>query len=169
MKKERGFTLIELLIVIAIIAVLAGVVFVALNPLKRFKDSRDARRAADIQSILSAIKVQQADNGGYFMDTVTSLATGTVYMIGIGTSDCITAAKCPLVPASSTACVNLNGATATSSLVVGGYLGSIPVSPTGVSSWNASTTGYTLYKTDTDAITIRACEVEGSAELVFTR
>jgi prepilin-type N-terminal cleavage/methylation domain-containing protein len=171
MKKEKGFTLIELLIVIAIIAVLAGVVFVALNPLKRFKDSRDSRRAADIQSILTAIKVHQADNGGYLMNPIESLAAGTTYMIGDGsTVACgLKNADCATIATTTGGCLNLNGSVATTSLVLGGYLGSIPISPNGTGSWNASTTGYTLYKSSTGAITIRACEVEGPAELVFSR
>jgi prepilin-type N-terminal cleavage/methylation domain-containing protein len=164
MKKERGFTLIELLIVIAIIAVLAGVVFVALNPLKRFQDARDSRRSADVESILSAIKVQQVDNQGNFLTSIRdattspdSLGNPVIYMIGVGTTGCNTDnADCRSDVASSGACVNLAG------LSTGGYLGSVPISPAGAVTWDASTTGYTLEKLTNGIITIRACENEGA-------
>jgi prepilin-type N-terminal cleavage/methylation domain-containing protein len=166
-KKQEGFTLIELLIVIAIIAVLAGVVFVALNPLKRFQDARDSRRSADVESILSAIKVQQVDNGGAFLTPVNNLASTTAfYMIGDGTSGCDT--NCTAFTVASTgACVNLNGVTSTSSLVLGGYMGSIPVSPNGVKTWTASTTGYVLRKASNGIVTIGACENEGDTTPVI--
>ena len=64
MKFNKGFTLIELLIVIAIIAILAAVVFVSLDPLTRFQDARDARRWTDVDAVLSAMKLDQVDQGG---------------------------------------------------------------------------------------------------------
>lgn len=158
MKKLKGFTLIELLIVIAIIAIIAAVVFVALNPLKRFQDSRDSRRATDANAILSAIKVHQVDNAGAYLSSINSATAGTVYMIG--GSSCNTSAICD-TPA--TACIDLSG------LVTAGYIGSIPVSPNGASTWTASTTGYTLSKASTGIITIRSCESENTTEISVTR
>lgn len=60
----KAFTLIELLIVIAIIAIMAGVVFVTVNPLARFQDARNSRRAADVESIVSAVRMYQIENKG---------------------------------------------------------------------------------------------------------
>ncbi|MFZ2189972.1 MAG: LamG-like jellyroll fold domain-containing protein [Candidatus Magasanikiibacteriota bacterium] len=61
---KRGFTLIELLITIAIISVIAVAVFVAINPLERFKDARNSRRAADLESIVGAVRMYQIENKG---------------------------------------------------------------------------------------------------------
>src|SRR3989344_7417247 len=85
---KAGFTLIELLIVIAIIAILAAVVFVALDPLTRFRDARDSSRWSDITAILSAIKVDQVDNGGSYIAVVSGLTAGEVYMIGTAVAGC---------------------------------------------------------------------------------
>ena len=152
---KKGFTLIELLIVIAIIAILAAVAFVALDPLTRFRTARDSSRWADISAVLSAIKVQQVDNGGSYLAAITSMATGTVYMIGDGTTGCD--ATCNTTVASSTACVDLSG------LVTAGYVGKVPISPNGAGTWTASTTGYTLQRDTSGIVTARACEKENSA------
>lgn len=156
-KNQKGFTLIELLIVIAIIAILAAVVFVALDPLKRFQDSRDSRRSADANAILSAIKVDQVDNGGAYVSAVAGLTNDTVYMIGsavTGSGDCTT---------TPTAFVSLDD------LVTEGYIGSLPISPNGAGSWAAANTGYTIQKSATGIITIRACENEGTTEISVSR
>ncbi len=161
--RARGFTLIELLIVIAIIAILASVVFVALNPLKRFQDSRDSKRAADVNGILSAIKVNQIDSGGSYLPKIAALTDGGVYMIGTATSGCNLTCTTPVT--SATNCADLTG------LVTGGYLGSIPVSPNGTGSWSAGTTGYTISKASTGIVTIRSCENEdtGGIEIQASR
>ncbi len=61
---RKAFTLVELLIVIAIIAVVSVVVFVAVDPIERFKDSRNSRRAADVKSIVDAVRLYQIENKG---------------------------------------------------------------------------------------------------------
>jgi prepilin-type N-terminal cleavage/methylation domain-containing protein len=158
-KNSKGFTLIELLIVIAIIAIIAGVVFVALDPLKRFQDSRDARRWADASNLLSAIKVSQVDNKGYYIFPIASstlVVPGTAYMISTATSTLGCNTNCSI---SSVGCVNLQA------LVDQGYLGSLPrnTSESGID-WNAtSTTGYVLTKTSSGAIKIQSCEVGSNA------
>lgn len=163
MKKghNKGFTLIELLIVIAIIAILAAVVFVALNPLKRFQDARDSRRAADINGILSAVKVHQVDNLGAYLASITALTNGDVYMIGTAVTGCN--ATCDTAATSVSSCVNLTG------LATAGYIGSIPVSPAGVTTWTSALTGYTLSKASTGIVTVRACESENTAEISASR
>lgn len=140
---KRGFTLIELLIVIAIIAIIAGVVFVALDPLTRFQDSRDSRRWGDITGILSAIKINQVDNKGGYLASITALADSTTAMIGTVNGTC--------TAATTSVAVDLSG------LVSGGYLASVPMDPNG---GTAATTLYYLTKNANGTIIIGACAPE---------
>jgi len=163
--QKKGFTLIELLIVMAIISIIAAVVFVALDPLTRFRDSRDAARWTDVSAIVSAIKIDQVDNGGDYLTAVKNMGTG-VYMVVDGTApaDCTTGnAYCGIDVTSAGSCVDL------SELVTQGYLGKIPVSPNGTGSWNDKLTGYTLEKSATGIISVRACEAENAPEIKVAR
>lgn len=163
-RKGSGFTLIELLIVIAVIAILAGVVFVALNPLKRFQDTRDARRASDINAILSAIKVDQVDNGGSYDATITGLTAGSVYMIGTDVAGCDDQnAVCDTDVTADGSCVDLT------TLATQGYIGSIPTSPNGDGTWVVGETGYTISRAASGILTVRACESEGTTEISASR
>jgi prepilin-type N-terminal cleavage/methylation domain-containing protein len=173
LKKREGFTLIELLIVIAVIAIIAGVVFVALDPLTRFQDARDSKRVGDITELLNAIKVDQVDNEGAYLTAITNMTAGSVYMIVDGAS--MTAGcddnntNCDTNVTSDTTCVNLAG------LVTEGYLGSVPISPTGSVTWDDGDTageegtGYTLSRASTGIITVRACESENTTEISTSR
>ena len=158
MKKLKAFTLIELLIVIAIIAIIAAVVFVALNPLQRFQDSRDSRRAADSEAILSAIKLDQVDNGGSYLSAISAMTAGDVYMIGTDSSACNTY-TCDTPVTGAASCVNLTG------LVTNGKVGSVPISPKGATTWTAGHTGYTLSRASTGIVTVRSCESENTTEI----
>lgn len=162
-KNKKGFTLIELLIVVAIIAIIAGIIFVALNPLKRFQDSRDARRISDIETILAAVKTNQVDRGGIYIDEVEALDNGEVYMIGTDSTGCNM--TCTTAVTSGTSCVDLTP------LADLGYFGSVPISPNNVNNdvWTAEKTGYTLTKASSGIINIRACEYEGAAEISMSR
>ena len=163
-KSSAGFTLIELLIVVSIIAILASVVFVALNPLKRFQDTRDARRSADANAILSAIKVDQVDNGGSYLTAIGNLTAGSVYMIGTATSGCDDQnTYIDTDVTNDTACLDLTG------LVTEGYLGSVPISPNGSGTWTAAISGYTITRASTGIITIRAAESENTTEISVSR
>jgi len=165
-KKGAGFTLIELLIVIAIISIIAAVVFVALDPLTRFKDARDSSRYSDILGTMSAIKIDQVDNGGYYIESVSSTNAGEVYMItdGSQTTGCNGQnTYCDTNVTDSNNCVDLSG------LVSEGYLGDIPVSSNGQGSWATSSSGYTLQRDTTGIITIRACESENRDEIWVAR
>jgi len=170
--KPGGFTLIELLIVIGIIAILAAIIFVALNPLKRFQDARDAARYADVNAIITAIKIDQIDNGGSYLPAVSGLAASDVYMIvdGAMNSGCADHnANCDTDVTSDTHCVNLDG------LVTEGYMGDVPVSPAGAVTWDEGAavgdegTGYTIQRESTGIITIRACESENTDEISVVR
>ena len=163
-RKGAGFTLIELLIVVAVIAILAGAVFVALDPLSRFQNTRDARRASDVDEMISAVKVDQIDNGGAYLSAITSMTAGDVYIIGTDSTACDSYnGNCDTSVTGSTYCVDLSG------LVTEGYLGVIPVSPDGAGTWTAGHTGYTLSRDASGIITARACESENTTEISVSR
>lgn len=151
-KKLSGFTLIELLIVIAVIAVLGSLVFVALNPLARFQDSRNAKRWGDANSILSAIKLDQIDNGGAYHDNITAMTDNTYYQIGEGTTGCDTTCLYPTVSMQS-ACVDLLD------LIDEGYIADMPLDPN-LSGVSADAIGYYIYKYNSGQISIGACNEE---------
>lgn len=154
---QQGFTLIELLIVIAIVAILAAVVFVALNPLQRFKDARDARRWSNITELLSAIKLNQVDNGGSYVAALQSATASTTYQIGTAGSGCDTG--CTAI-STATACLDLSG------LITSGHIGSIPMDP---SSGTAAKTLYYIIKASTGIVTVGACVPEGSSAISVAR
>lgn len=154
---KKGFTLIELLIVIAIIAILAGVVFVALNPLSRFQEARDSTRWSDVTSVLDAIKVDQVDNGGSYLTSITALTAGSNYTVGtcaIGGDTGCTAKT------TQAACADLSG------LVTEGYIAAIPFDP---STGTAAKTDYYITRASTGAITIGACDPESGSTISVTR
>lgn len=165
-KSLTGFTLIEILIVVALIAIIAAVVFVTLNPLTRFQDARDSQRWSAVSAVLNAIKIDQVDNGGAYIAAVGNTNAGEVYMItdGAVAAGCDDAnANCDTDVTDDDNCVNLDG------LVTEGYLGDIPVSPTGAASWSASLTGYTLQRNTSGIVTVRACESENTSEIWVAR
>jgi prepilin-type N-terminal cleavage/methylation domain-containing protein len=155
---DSGFTLIELLIVIAIIAIIAGVVFVALDPGKRFGEARNSTRWSDVGEILNAIKINQVDNKGSYLDPeITSLTDGTYYEIGTcgaGTASC--------TAHTATNCVNLTP------LATAGYFPKIPMDPD-TTRGTAVNTGYYLKKDALGMITIGACEPENGATIEVVR
>ena len=161
---KSGFTLLELLIVIAIIAIIAAVAFVSLDPLTRFRDARDSRRWADVAGLASAIKIDQVDNRGRYLNAIQAMTTGSVYMIGTATSGCDDQnAFCDTDVANDTACVNLTG------LVNEGYLAQVPTSPNGDGTWTSGVTGYTLMTSTTGALFVRSCESENTTEIFIGR
>lgn len=165
-KNLKGFTLIELLIVIAIIAILAGVAYVALDPLTRFKDARDSSRWSDVSALLSAIKVSQVDNGGAYLPAIAAMTPGEAYMIsGDGTATGCNAqnANCDVTIPDTANCVNLTG------LVTAGYIGKVPVSPSGEGAWTDSISGYTLTASSSGIITVAACESENTTKIEALR
>ena len=164
-KNSKGFTLIELLIVIAIISIIAAVVFVALDPLTRFQDARDSSRWSDVSAVISAVKIDQVDNGGSYLASVASTTAGEVYMIGACASGANAAAVtdyCDTNPTQAV-CVDIAG------LVTEGYLGEVPVSSDGSGAWSASVTGYTVEREASGIVHVRACESENSDEIAISR
>jgi len=159
---SKGFTLIEFLIIIAIIAILSAVVFVALDPLTRFQDTRDSRRWSDITSILDAIKVDQVDNGGSYLSAINTATTSEIFMIAANSNTTGCNTNCASVTDADN-CIDLSG------LVTEGYLAEIAISPNGAYEWNASTTGYTISRSTTGAITIEACEAENTPAILLRK
>jgi prepilin-type N-terminal cleavage/methylation domain-containing protein len=156
MNKQKGFTLIELLIVIAVIAIIAAVVFVALDPLTRFQDARDSQRWSDVNAVLSAIKVDQVDNGGSYLVDVATTTAATPYMIGT----CAAGGDTCVAVTTGAACVDLTA------LVTEGYLGSVPTDPNG---GTASVTGYYLTRSANGIIEIGSCAPEGGSAISVSR
>ena len=154
---KKGFTLIELLIVIAIIAILAGVVFVALDPLSRFQEARDSTRWSDVTSVLDATKVDQVDNGGSYLASITALTAASNYTIGTcatgGDSGCT-------AKTTQAACADLSG------LVTEGYIAAIPKDP---STGTDAKTDYYITKSSAGAITIGACDPEGGSAISLSK
>ncbi len=165
----RGFTLIELLIVIAIIAVIAAVVFVTLDPLTRFRDARDASRWADVSAVLSAIKIDQVDNGGGYSSAVAGTTAGEVYLIGTCASGATATGVTNNCTTDPTQNVCLDLTSGSDDLVTEGYLGTIPVSPNGDGSWTSSLTGYTFQRAASGIVTVRACDTESLSEIIVAR
>jgi len=169
-KPNKGFTLIELLIVIAIISILAAVVFVVLNPLKRFRAARDASRWSDVSGLLSAIKVDQVDNGGNYLTSINNMSDDTPYMIVDGDMDTgCDDAICDITVGGDTNCVDLSG------LVDEGYLGEVPISPSGNVTWDQGAldgdtgTGYVITKNATGILEVQACESEDTNNIKVAR
>ncbi len=165
-KSKKAFTLIELLIVISIIAVISAVVFVTLDPLSRFADTRDARRWSEASAVLSAIKIDQVDNGGAYLTSIGNMVAGEVYMVtngSVGTGCADQNTYCDTDVTADTNCVDLSG------LASEGYLGDVPISPDGSGEWSASSTGYTLQRNASGIVTVRACESENTSEIWVAR
>jgi prepilin-type N-terminal cleavage/methylation domain-containing protein len=170
---KKAFTLIELLIVIALIAIIAAVAFTALDPLTRFRDARDSARWSDVAAILSAIKIDQVDNGGTYLGTIATTTAGQVYMISTlnagcddnngGAAPAVSSWGCDNQVNSDTNCVDL------SPLVTEGYLGSVPISPTGSTTWSTALSGYTLIRSSTGILGIQACESENTTDIRIER
>ena len=111
LKSSKGFTMIELLIIIAIISILASIAFVSFDPLKRFRDSRDASRWSDVSATLNAVKIDQIDNGGSYLASISSMVAGEWYMIIDGTmaTGCDDSnAFCDMAVGADTYCVDLS-------------------------------------------------------------
>lgn len=153
----KGFTLIELLIVVAVIAILAAVVFVALDPLQRFQESRDATRWTDVTAVLDAAKVDQVDNGGTYLATITALTAGSYYVIGTCAAGADTTCTAQTTQA---ACADLAG------LVTEGYLGAVPFDP---STGTAANTDYYIMRSAAGALTVGACDPEGGSAISVAR
>ncbi len=158
LKRESAFTLVELLIVIGVIAVLASLAFVALDPLARFQESRNAQRWTDVNAVLEAVKLDQVDNGGTYLEAISDLTADLYYLIGAGDTCNVTCVNPTIVLQSD--CVDLEG------LLDENYLQEIPFDPftTGADSDHSY---YYLVRHSGGALTVGSCDEEqGSADAI---
>ena len=171
-KNLQGFTLVELLVVITIVAILSAVVLVALNPALRFQNARDSVRANDVQELLTAIKLDEVDNGGTLHTNISSLTADQFYMIGTGMSagcdDNNT--NCDVDMGTDGHCVDL------SFLQTEGYMAEMPISPSNVVTWDDGSangeegTGYVLEREGVDTVVhVYACESENTTTISASR
>ena len=169
---KGGFTLLEILLVVGIISILAGIVILAINPTKQLGDSRNAQRRSDVLTILNAVYQFAIDHNG-ILPTDDGLSDGDAI---IDESD------------SDTACVTTDTASEvarndTDGTVVGDgsidlwpslvqseasstYLVSIPSDPSRSSSQSS---GYHIFKTASNRVTVCAPHAENSAVISVTR
>lgn len=158
---NSGFTLIELLITITIIVILGVTVFVALNPAQRLKDAKDARRTSDVDTILSAIHASIVDDKGNYPSNMP--AAGTIAQLGTSTTACTLAGTGNCV--TGVACVDLIAGTEN----LTPYLKSMPIDPTGGTTFTAAKTGYTVVRDTNGIVTVTACGTEGAVVISASR
>lgn len=174
MKKRRphyGFTLVEVLITVAIIAILASTVFVLLNPVGRYTKARDGKRWSDAETIASAINALLTTSDGAIPGDLNSIAAGSYFMLGTGNT-----AQCPI-----RTCVTATGNVSTSlasyptfgcldlTQELTNQLKSMPIDPTGGTTWAAARTGYYIKKTGASTFTVGACQPEIASFISVTR
>jgi prepilin-type N-terminal cleavage/methylation domain-containing protein len=147
----KGFTLIELLLTVTVVALLAVTVLVSLNPATRIRDAKNARRTTDVDTILAAIHTSIVDTSGTYP---TGLSAGmNETQIGSGTTGGVIATGgCAVTP---TGCVNL-------ATPLASYLASMPIDPSGGSTYTAAKTGYSVVVNSSGIITIKACGAEST-------
>jgi prepilin-type N-terminal cleavage/methylation domain-containing protein len=148
---NKGFTLIELLIVIGIIGVLAAFAYVALDPLARFQDSRNSRRWADVNMIISAIKLNQLDNKGSYIADIANMTPDEYYQIGAG--------SCSLICTSHSNNLIQPGCISLEDLQQAGYMPKVPVDPNADGA-SDNQTHYFIQKKANGVITVGACDPE---------
>lgn len=156
-QQKNGRILAAFLIILAVVALGVVFIFYVLDPWSDFRDSREAKRWADVTSIVTAIKINQSDNGGLYITAVENVREGESYMITDGSfgMDCDDKNDyCDVKVSGSDNCLDL------SSLVLSGYLDEIPVSPKGDVIWDSSRTGYVLRKDESGVLTVSACDPE---------
>ena len=153
-KAKKGFTLVELLIVIGVIAVLAAFAFVALNPLARFQDARNAQRWTDVNTILSAVKLDLVDNGGTYLGVIADLTSDLYYQIGAGDACNDTCANPTVVL--QTDCLDLE------ELVDEAYLSSVPIDPNATGA-STDETRYYLVRDSYGRIIVGSCSEEAGS------
>lgn len=141
---KKGFTLIEVLLVVAIIAILAGIVILAINPARQLAKTKNAERSVDVNTILNAVYQYTIDNNGVLPAAITSNSTEI----------CKTNASC-------SGFIDLSVLTLNEQ-----YLTAMPADPV-ASSTNG--TGYYIYKTTNNRITVSAPSAEISASITVTR
>lgn len=144
---KKGFTLLEILLVVALIAILAGIVILAINPTKQLGDTRNAKRRADVNTILNAVYQYSIDNNGTIPPGIITTSTEICY-------------------ASSTC----SGLVDLSMLILNQkYLVDTPKDPSCPSGCATNGTGYSIYKSSNNRVTVTAPLAEEGASISISR
>lgn len=147
--KRNGFTLIELLVVVTILSILAVSIIVALDPMRQFAQARNAKRWTDINSISTALSRYIIQN-----DAIPDGITTEIKQIATTETGCST-----LCPNASDVCIQITDE-------LKPFLDTFPKDP--VSGTNIYS-GYTVTKTQDDAIRVSSCNAEYDAVIEITR
>lgn len=157
MADQRGFTLIEFAILLGILGALTAVLFAALNPVARFREARDAKRWSDAQNILKAIKADQTNNGGSYMQSVSELEADVSYQIGTAKEGCDTGCGNQTTAPS---CANLVN------LVSEHYMTAVPFD---AKFGNVERTNYFIIRHASGALEVGACNPESTDDISVMR
>ena len=170
--KQKGLGIIGLLSTILVIIIIIMFSLFFFDPIRKFKSARDAERWSDASLILNAIKDYQENNNGSLLEKMDGIYNDEWYMIvgGAMTSGCDNNnAFSDVEVYNDDYCIDI------SKLVDDGYLGSIPISPSGKTQWdeginnNNNGTGYALMLDKEDKLYIQACESENTTEISIFR
>lgn len=82
-KIRNGFTLIELMIVIAVVSIMSGLLLTVLKPGDFLAKGRDARRTEDMNTLVKALLLAQAD-GQLTLSSTSSCTDCSSSLGGIG-------------------------------------------------------------------------------------
>ncbi len=153
-KKHKGFTLIEVLLVVALISILAGIVIIAVNPGKQLADGRNTKRKADVSTILNALYQYSIDNNGHLPATIHQAL------------DCRIETANEICRTGETDCgllTNLSPLTDNQT-----YLPELPLDPS-LPPGDGNSTGYFVYSSTNNRITVCAPAAERGAKISVTR
>jgi type II secretory pathway pseudopilin PulG len=156
-RHNAGFTITEVLIVAIIIVLLATITFSMVKSTKRQRNARNIARQSDVNAILNAMSVYQADQNGD-LSGLDLNNDGLYYLIGTGGVGGCSVSACRGGFTPEIDCFDLSASP------LQNYLSKIPVDPLGnkgvIASWSSSNTGYVVKSESNGKITVLACEPE---------
>ncbi len=149
---QRGFTLIEVLLVIAILAILATIVIIAINPSKQLGESQNAQRRNDVRSILEAVYQYALDHNGVYPEGIS---------VGGDGEECLPSGNIICKEGVDCGSVRLDELVADDK-----YLVDLPADP---SAADDETTGYHIFRSSTNRISVCAPNAYDNAIISVTR